>query len=99
MILEKYTKQPAERKDYDIEYAEWLAPVGDTLDQVTPTVECLTDPADTSFLVESVSITSTRAKLWISGGTHSHKYKITIKAETVGGRLDESELIFSVKDI
>lgn len=98
MILSKFEKQPFDVKDYDIDYTEWLATSGDTLDVVTTTVACLTDPSDTSLVVDSVSITTTRAVLWISGGTHKAKYKVSVDAETVGGRHDEVELIFYVKD-
>ncbi len=41
MILETYIKQPAEYKDYDVNYAEWLADPVDTLYDVTATVEVL----------------------------------------------------------
>src|SRR3546814_11145536 len=36
-------------KDYDVDYAPWL--VGeDSLDEVTTTITCLTDPSDTSLV-------------------------------------------------
>lgn len=99
-VLATYTKQPDEVKDYDVDYSEWLLPMGDTLDQVDPTVECLTDPSDTSLEVRDlpVSITATACKLWMRGGTNGARYKVTLQATTVGGRLDESELIFKIKD-
>lgn len=99
MILSQFTKQPSEVKDYDVDYAPWLLPIGDTLDLVTTTVDCLTDPLDVSLLIApDPPMTTTRVKLWISGGVDGNKYKITIQANTVAGRLDESELVFKVKD-
>lgn len=98
MILSTYTKQPAEVKDYDIDYAPWLLPLGDTLDDVTPTVECLTDPSDTSLVCREVLHTTVYAKFWIAGGTVGNRYKLTALASTVGGRVDENELIFVVKE-
>lgn len=99
MILSRFTKQPDEVKDYDVNYAPWLLPMGDTLDHVTASVECLTDPADTSLeIAPDPPMTTTRVKLWISGGTDGYRYKLTIHANTVAGRLDESELVFKVKD-
>ena len=98
MILEKFIKQPGELKDYDVDYAPWLTPMGDTIDEVTGTVICLTDPTDHSLvLVDSIS-TETRSKFWVSGGTPGNKYKLTAMCSTVGGRIDESELVFTVKD-
>ncbi len=98
MILETYIKQPAEYKDYDINYAEWLSNPVDTLFDITANVECLTTPGDSSLVVDHVDTTSTTCKLWVAGGTVNEKYKITLTATTVGGRIDESELVFKVKD-
>ena len=98
MILEKFIKQPREHKDYDVDYQPWLDPMGDQLDDVTGDVVCLSDPSDTSLVLDQVIFIVNRAKFWMSGGTAGHKYKLTILAETLGGRIDESELIFTVKD-
>lgn len=98
MILETYTKQPAEYKDYDVNYAEWLADQADALFDVTAAVECLSTPNDASLTVNHVDMTTTNCKLWVAGGTANEKYKITLNATTVGGRIDQSELIFKVKD-
>lgn len=98
MSLAKYIKQPSERKDYDIDYGDWLAYSGDTIDQVETSVQCLTNSSDTSLVVDQVQNTLTVTKLWVSGGTDGARYKITIKLTTTGGRIDESELLFTVKD-
>ena len=97
MILAKYKKQPAEVKDYDIDYSEWLGPVADTVDVPTATVTSATEPVPT-LEVDSIEQTTTAVKLWISGGTAGVRYKVTVKLTTAGGRLDESELVFTVKD-
>lgn len=99
MILEKFKKQPAELKDYDVDYEPWLTPIADTLDDVAGSVTCLSDPDDTSLVLVDTVFTDNRAKFWLSGGTDGARYKLTILASTMGGRIDESELIFSVKDI
>lgn len=98
MILETYIKQPAEFKDYDVQYAEWLANPVDTLFDIATTIECLTTPGDNSLTITSADMTQTTVKLWVSGGTANEKYKITINATTTGGRIDQSELIFKIKD-
>lgn len=100
MILATKEKQPRDEKDYDVDYSDWLLPMDDTLDAVDPTVVCLTDPTDTSLEVRDipVSITTTACKLWMKGGTAGASYKVTLLATTVGGRKDESELIFKIKD-
>lgn len=98
MKLATYTKQPSEIKDYDIDYLPWLSPMGDTLDNVETSVVCTTDPLDISLTVDSTAITASTVKLWISGGTNNMKYKVTIKVSTPAGRIDESELVFRIKD-
>ncbi len=97
MILAKYEKQPAEVKDYDIDYSEWLGPVADTVDVPTATVTSATEPVPT-LEVDSIEQATTAVKLWISGGTAGVSYKVTVQMTTAGGRLDESELVFKVKD-
>lgn len=99
MKLETYDKQPREDKDYDIDYAEWLGPMGDTLDEAQTLVDCLTDADDTSMEVYATEMTLSRLKLWVRGGTHGARYKVTVIVTTVGRRTDESELIFKVKDV
>lgn len=98
MILEKFTKQPFDEKDYAIDYEEWLDKTGDTLDDVTPIVTCLTDPADDSLMV-TTQITAKRIVLWVSGGTDRHKYKVELNVVTAAGRKEQVELIFTVKDV
>jgi hypothetical protein len=99
MILETYTKQPSEYKDYDIDYSVWLADPVDTLFDITTTVECVTTTGDTALAVQHVDMTQQTVKLWVAGGTNAEKYKITINATTTGGRIDQSELIFKVKEV
>jgi hypothetical protein len=97
MILAKYEKQPAEVKDYDIDYADWLIPVEDTIDTITTSVTSETEAVPT-LEVDFTQNTITLAKLWVSGGTVDTQYKITVLLTTTDGRIDESELVFSIKD-
>lgn len=101
MILAKYEKQPAEVKDYDIDYAEWLGPVGDTVATAVAVVTSDAEPVPT-LEVDSVGTSGTTVKLWVSGGTAGVRYKITVLMTTAGAagktRKDESELVFTVKE-
>src|SRR3546814_3206099 len=82
MILRTHTKQPRDEKDYDVDYAPWL--VGeDSLDEVTTTITCLTDPSDTSLVCAAdPPMTATRAKFWISGGRDGQIYKLRSEEHT-----------------
>jgi hypothetical protein len=97
MILAKYEKQPAEVKDYDIDYSDWLIPAEDTIDGITTTVTSETQATPT-LEVDYTQQTITLAKLWISGGSVGTQYKVTVLMTSVGGRIDESELVFNIKD-
>lgn len=98
MILARYEKQPLEVKDYDVDYTPWLASMSDTLNALTTSVVCLTAPEDETLEVDSTTVTDDQVKLWISGGTDGEQYKVTLVVTTTGGRVDESELIFRVRD-
>lgn len=98
MILKTFLKQPSELKDYDIEFSPWLTPINDTLDDIEVEITCLTDPNDLSLQLVRNEMTLTRYKIWLKGGTDTYQYKVTLTARTVGGRIDESELIFAIGD-
>lgn len=97
MILATYEKQPAEYKDYDIDYSQWLTPADDTISLVTTTVTSTTEAVPT-LSVDLIQNTVYVSKLWVAGGTVGVKYKITVLLTTLDGRIDESELIFNIKD-
>lgn len=97
MIVLRIRKQPYDKKDYEVDYAEWLGDTGDSLDSVIAVVECLTNPADTALTVFT-QITTTRCVVWAEGGTDGMSYKIGLRVDTVMGRRDEIEIICKVKD-
>ena len=97
MILATYEKQPAEYKDYDIDYSKWLTPADDVINTVTATVTSATQASPT-LAVNLIQNTVYVTKLWVTGGTVGTKYKITVLMTSDGGRIDESELIFNIKD-
>lgn len=98
MILATFEKQPAEYKDYDIDYSPWLLSMDDELDDVEVRVDPLTDPTDTTLECDNFAFTSVTGKFWVRGGTAGNRYKLTVLATTLGGRIDESELVFRIKE-
>jgi hypothetical protein len=98
MILGTFYKQPSEVKDYTISYSDWLAGTGDSVNDATATVVCTSDQTDTALVVNNIYISPTSVTVWLSGGTDRRKYKVTVQAITVGGRVDESEFLVVVKD-
>lgn len=100
MNLGKFDKQPADVKDYPIDYSDWLGEIagGDTLVDADASVICTTDPTNTALTVDSVTVSAKGLAVWLSGGTSGQTYKVTVLAQTAGGRRDENELTVRVKD-
>ncbi len=93
-ILEKFTKQPAEVKHYDVHFTDFLAALGDSV-QSTPVVVAdvgVTQPYPASILDGVV-------KVWIAGGTSGVSYKVTITLTTVAGWVEQQEFMVKVKEI
>lgn len=99
-VIGKHEKQPADVKDYSVDYADWLGEIsgGDTLLDSSATVVCTTTPANTSLVVNRVDVGPKSLSVWLSGGTANQDYKVTIVTKTTGGRTDETELVIKVKD-
>lgn len=97
MILETFDKQPADVKDYDVNFSKWL-PIGDTISTYSGFVTCLSTPTDTTLIINSQSATSQILKTWIRAGTSGKKYKVTVTIVTAGGRTQQDEFIIKVKD-
>lgn len=95
-ILEKYTKQPADVQDYDVDYNTlYLNELGDT----APGPTGLTVIAEAGITVASSSLTAGIAKAWLSGGTHGTTYKVTFTVVTTGGRTKQAEISVKVKEV
>ena len=100
MILDRKEKQPAEVKDYPIDYSQWLAEIigGDTLAFAVAAAVCTTDATNTALVVNQVVVSGSALAIWLSGGTDNQNYKVTVTATTTGGRVDQSEFIVKIKD-
>lgn len=100
--LGTWPKQPADVKDYDVDYTDWLAEITPavTITSVVVTVSCLTDPTDTALLNTFNVISSPKIKVWLSAGTSRKDYKITVRATMTGSpaRVDEREFKIKVRD-
>lgn len=92
-VLEKFTKQPTDVQDYDIDFSEYLTSMGgDTaLSQVTSA-----DPGIT--LVYSM-LTGAVVKVFLSGGVTGTSYKVTTTLTTMGGRVKQAEIVVKVKEV
>lgn len=102
-LLDKFLKQPAEIKKYQIDYSEWLA-VGQTITTVTPTIALINveagDVGEPTLSIGTTSIIGgTLYEYFVSVGTDGKRYKVTFLADASNGEKQESEIEFKVDDI
>lgn len=90
-ILAKFTKQPADVQDYDIDFNAYLSSMGDTALSHTVT-------ADAGLSVMSSTLNSGVVKVWLSGGTDGVQYKVTATLTTAAGRVKQAEIVVKVKE-
>lgn len=96
-ILKKFTKQPAEVQDYDIDFSPWLAGLADEISSFTATSELEGETGIPPTLQTSAQV-GNRIKVWLSGGTNGSASKVTVRLTTTGGRLKEEEIVVKVKE-
>lgn len=102
-LLDRFNKQPAEIKKYQIKYAEWL-PTGITVTAVSTAVTLLnpasSDVGEPTLSVGTNYITAGNLfEYYVNGGTDKKVYKITFQADTSDTQKIESEIEFRVNDI
>ena len=97
-ILGRDTKQPNEIDDWDVDFADWM-PAGDSINVAQATVRVLSGPVATPLVVDRVLSTSTLSKVRLSGGADGAKYRVQVRAETVGGLVKEAEFDITVKEV
>lgn len=102
-LLDRFKKQPAEIKKYQIDYSEWLS-VGQTITVVTPTIT-LINPASGDVGEPTLSVGTTAIiggnlyEYFVSVGTDKKLYKVTFLADTSDAQKQESEVEFKVNDL
>ena len=89
--MDKFPKQPAERRDIDVVTDDWM-PESDYIQTATSVVS----PAGLTIESTSITTNNTRAKVWVSGGTHNVNYKVTTTITTHDGRVKEHEFMVKV---
>ena len=93
MQLGSVRQQPNEVLSYTVDYTEALTP-GETI----VSVEGFATP-DELEVFNVVPLDGTAAKLWVTGGTHRARYKVTVRATSSGGRVFEDELMFLIVEV
>ena len=89
MILDTYTKQPTDVRDYVLNYTDW-APV--TPSSVVVTVD------DAALVIDSSNIVSPYIVVRCSGGVVSTKYKVTVTTTMSDTQIKQDEFYVKVKE-
>ena len=95
MSLGRFTKSPAERKRYAIDYSNWLD-TGETVSSYSFSVA----PTTTSPLVvdaSSLTTGSTVLVFFVSGGLLANQYTVDVQAVTSGGQIKEDTVLYNVR--
>lgn len=85
------TKDPDEVVDYDLSWADQMTEDADTIATSTWTVP-------TGIIKDSQNNTTTRTKIWVSGGTAGESYICLNRVVTAGGRTLDQSVKLKVKD-
>ncbi len=85
------SKDPNEVVDYDITWADQMTDLDDTIATSTWTV-----PA--GITKDTSSNTTTRTKVWLSGGTTGETYTLLNRITTTGGRTLDQSVKLKMKD-
>jgi hypothetical protein len=88
-MSQQFTKDPSATLDYSIDWSKWLA--DDTILTSEWTVP-------TGLTQMAASNTTTKATVWLSGGTAGQIYTVTNRISTAGGRTDERSIIIRVAE-
>lgn len=90
-ILGKFTKQPVEVQDYDIDFTEYLAGQNDAA--LSHTVL-----AESGLSVLSSALTAGVVKVFVSGGLDGNSYKVSATVTTAGGRVKQGDILVRVRE-
>lgn len=89
--LALFYKQPGEFMDYDVDAADYMRAIGDTLAScnvvATPGVD-----------LQAAVVVGQSVKVWTSGGVDKARSKVTVQLVTEGGRIKEVEILILIKE-
>ena len=84
-----FVKDPSAVLDYTIDWLSWLG---------TDTITASTWTVETGITKVTSSFTTTKATIWLSGGTLGTTYAATNHITTAGNRQEDKTLYFVIQD-
>lgn len=101
MIIGTVRKQPVERRDFDIDFSEYLGEDDALLPSPLPTVGITPTGAlntDLVVVMTAAPYNSQFLKIWLVDGNDGVTYKVTVTATSAAGRIKQVEFKVKVKD-
>jgi hypothetical protein len=95
MQLGKYSKVPADRKRYSIDYSDWL-----DQSELVSSVTFGVTPSEAGMLVidgTSIDTTKTISVFYASAGNVGSVYTVAVTMTTSGGQIREDTVQYTVK--
>lgn len=93
MRLGNFTKTPAERKRYAIDYSEWLD-TGETISTFTLSIA----PSGGMYVSGSELDASNKVLVYfVAGGDLNAQYTLAVQVLTSGGQIKEDVVLYSVR--
>lgn len=89
MLLAQFEKSAVDVQDFDVYYTEWLTSLNDTGKSVVCT-------ADAGITLVSSSLVNGVVKVWLSGGTSNHNYKVNTTVTSDGGRVKQATIAVKI---
>jgi hypothetical protein len=91
-VLGKFSKQPVEVQDYDIDFNPYLESHNDIALSHTAFAEA-------GVTILASDLTDGIVKVFVSGGTDGNSYKVSATITTQGGRVKQGDILVKVKEI
>jgi hypothetical protein len=91
-IIGKFSKQPVEVQDYDIDFTEYLEFHNDYALSHTAF-------ASTGITIQASALVDGVVKVFVSGGTDGNTYKVSATITTQGGRVKQGDILVKVKEV
>ena len=92
MSVKVFEKQPVEVLDFFFDFRNWLTSKSDTPASYEVTAQPGVNVASHNMLTPGV------VQVFMSGGTHAARYKVTCDMLTTGGRTKQAEFVLKLKD-
>jgi hypothetical protein len=94
MLLGKFTKEPADRKRYALDYVDWLEQP-----EVITNVDVVVPQGGTSFFVDSIVTDETQKQvfLYVSGGIDGEIYDVIVTIDTTASQTKQDYIQFDIR--